>query len=128
LRASSARNRADSAKPVGALHFVVVAVDGSVASAVFAPLEMLQACIAIQANVGFERQASITWEILSPEGMQFTSGNGHRLPTNGPLKLLPPHSVIFFPGFGVIPPPALPGKLDAYRALGLWLREQHARG
>ena len=128
MRANSADNRADLAKPVGALHFVVVAVDGSVASAVFAPLEMLQACVAIQANLGFAQPASITWEILSPEGTSFISGNGHRLPTNGPLKPLPPHSVIFFPGFGVIPPPALPGKLDAYRTLGQWLRRQHARG
>jgi transcriptional regulator GlxA family with amidase domain len=128
LRANSAKNRADSDKPAGALHFVVIAVEGSVASAVFAPLEILQACVAIQANVGFEQQASITWEILSPEGTCFTSGSGRRLPTDGSLKPLPPHSVIFFPGFGVIPPHALPGKLDAYRPLGHWLREQHERG
>jgi transcriptional regulator GlxA family with amidase domain len=121
-------NRADSAKPPGALHFAVVAVDGSVASAVFGPLEMLQACAAIQANLGPEHQATITSEVLSPEAGSFVSSNGRRLPTDGPLRALPPRSVIFFPGFGLVPPQALVGKLSAYAVLGDWLREQHERG
>ena len=95
-------NRADPAKTAAGLHLVVVAVDGSVASAVFGPLEILQACSAIRSNLGPEHQAKITAEILSPEGSSFASSNGHRLPTDGPLRALPPQSVVFFPGFGVV--------------------------
>src|SRR5690348_11081822 len=97
-------NRADSAKTAAGLHFVVVAVDGSVASAVLGPLELLQVCSAVRANLGPEHQAKITAEILSPEGASFVSSNGRRLPADGPLKSLPPQSVVFFPGFGAIPP------------------------
>jgi transcriptional regulator GlxA family with amidase domain len=121
-------NRAESAKTAGTLHFVVVAVDGSVASAVFGPLEILQACGAVRTQLGPEHQAKITAEILSPEGDRFVSSNGRQLPVDGPLRALPPQSVVFFPGFGVLSPQALPGKLDAYRSLGDWLREQHERG
>jgi len=121
-------NRADPARTAGALHFVVVAVDGSVASAVFGPLEILQACGAIRTNLGPEHQATITSEILSPEGDTFVSSNGRRLPTDGPLRALPPQSVVFFPGFGVVPPQSLLGKLAAYGFVGDWLREQHERG
>src|SRR5262245_26373835 len=121
-------NRANSAKAIGGLHFVVVAVDGSVASAVFGPLEILQACSAIRASLGPAHQAKITAEMLSPEGGSFVSSNGHRLPTDGPLRALPPHSVVFFPGFGAVPPHALVEKLATYAFLGEWLREQHERG
>jgi transcriptional regulator GlxA family with amidase domain len=121
-------NRADPAKTAGALHFVVVAVNGSVASAVFGPLEILQACSAVRTHLGPEHQAKITSEILSPEGDSFISSNGHRLPTNGLLTALAPQSVVFFPGFGMVPPQALIEKLTAYARLGDWLREQHERG
>jgi transcriptional regulator GlxA family with amidase domain len=121
-------NRADPAKAARALHFVVVAVDGSVASAVLGPLEILQACGTIRANLGPEHQAKITAEILSPEGASFVSSNGRKLPTDGPLRELPPPSVVFFPGFGVVSPQALVEKLTAYAFLGDWLREQHERG
>jgi transcriptional regulator GlxA family with amidase domain len=128
LSAQSAKNRAVSARPARGLHFVVVAVNGSVASAVFGPLELLQACIAIRSDLGPEHQAKITWEILSPEGDTFLSSNGHRLPTDGPLKPLPRQSVVLFPGFGAITPAALVEKLSAYAFLGDWLREQHQNG
>ena len=121
-------NRADPANTAGGLHFVVVAVDGSVASAVFGPLEILQACAAIRTHLGPEHQAKITAEILSPEGDSFVSSNGRRLPTDGPVRAVPPQSVVFFPGFGVVSPQTLVGKLTAYAFLGDWLREQHERG
>jgi transcriptional regulator GlxA family with amidase domain len=127
VRARNAKDCADSAKPDRTLHFVVVAVDGSVASAVFAPVEILQACKAIQTSLGLEQQARITWEILSPEGDSFGSSNGHRLPTDGALKTLPAQSVVFFPGFGMVTPQVLIEKLATYKFLGDWLREQYAR-
>lgn len=132
MSAGRARNRADRARTgdvrTEGLHFVVVAVDGSIASAVFGPIEMLQACEPMRANLGPEHQSKITFEILSPEGASFLSSNGHRLPTDGALKDLPAGSVIFFPGFGVVPPPVLVEKLAAYRKLGAWLRRQHELG
>jgi transcriptional regulator GlxA family with amidase domain len=36
--------------------------------------------------------------------------------------------VVFFPGFGVVPPQLLVEKLATYAFLGEWLREQHERG
>jgi transcriptional regulator GlxA family with amidase domain len=128
MSAGSARNHADAAKPARPAHVVVVAVDGSVASAIYAPLEMIQACSVIQATLGSEHQAKVTAEVLSPEGGTFLSSNGRRMPTDGPLRDLPQGTVIFFPGFGVIRPDALVQKLAAYASLGVWLREQHERG
>jgi transcriptional regulator GlxA family with amidase domain len=121
-------NCANQANNQQHLHFVVLAVDGSITSAVFAPQEILHSAIAIQGSLGMPDPVTITFEVLSPEGDSFMASCGRCMPTDGALKDVPEGSVIFFPGFGIIPHEDLSGKLEDYRFLGEWLKAQHARG
>jgi transcriptional regulator GlxA family with amidase domain len=110
------------------LHFVVVAVDGCFASAVYGPLELVQGCQRLQAALPELPPCAITTEVLSPNGALFLSTSGYRHPVDGGLKDLPEGSVILVPGFGLPHADALPKFLDATRPLGTWLKRQHAAG
>jgi len=110
------------------LHLVVLAVDGSIASAVYGPLEILSSCRMIQETMRHPEPAEITWEVRSPDGESFVASSGFRMPTDGGLEDLPDGSVVFFPGFGLLPPPVLLERLERYRNLQDWLRRQHAAG
>lgn len=110
------------------LHFVVIAVDGSVASAVFAPLEIFQACNIVQANMPHLDPVEISWEVLSPNGNSFLASSGYKLPVDGGLKDLPKDSIIFFPGFGLVSPLDLHETLEKHQDLGVWLKRQHDFG
>ena len=110
------------------LHFAVVAVDGTLASMVFGPIELVQACSKLQAGLPELEPCAISTEILSPDGEPFLSSSGYRLAVDGRLRDLPPESVIFFPGFGVPMADRLPGLLEQYAPIGEWLKRQHDSG
>ena len=63
-----AMNYAESANRQKKLHFVTVAVDGSVATTVYAPQEVLSSCSVILASLGNPEQIEISTEVLSPHG------------------------------------------------------------
>lgn len=110
------------------LHFVVVAVDGSIASAVYGPLELLLACKRMQDHLPELAPCDISWEVLSPGGKPFSASSGYTQPVDGALKDLPEHTVIFFPGFGLVPADELPALLEQHAPLRAWLERQHAAG
>ena len=110
------------------LHFVVVAVDGSVASTVFGPIELVQTCKKLQAGMPELEPCEISTEILTPDGASFLSSSGYRLPVDGALRNLPAGAVIFFPGFGLPLADRLPGLLEQHAAVGEWLKRQHESG
>jgi transcriptional regulator GlxA family with amidase domain len=121
-------NCAEPASGNKQLHFIAVAVDGAISSAVYGPQEMLFSTTAIQASLGLPDPVTIRFEVLSPEGDSFTDSCGRQMPTDGGLKEVPGDAVIFFPGFGIIMHDELESRLDRYRHLGDWLRAQHEKG
>src|ERR1044071_7738808 len=85
------------------LHFAVVAVDGSITSSVYGPIELIDACRRTQAIRPELEPCEITTEVLSPDGTSFVGSSGYRMPVDRGLVNLPRHSVIFIPGFGFPP-------------------------
>jgi transcriptional regulator GlxA family with amidase domain len=110
------------------LHFAVVAVDGSITSSVYGPIELVDACRRTQAVRPELEPCEITTEVLSPNGTSFVGSSGYRLPVDRGLEDLPRHSVIFIPGFGFPPADQMPALLEQHAALGAWLKRQHAAG
>ncbi|HEX6996600.1 MAG TPA: helix-turn-helix domain-containing protein [Gammaproteobacteria bacterium] len=110
------------------LHFAVIAVDGSITSSVYGPIELVQGCGKLQASIPELDPCEISTEVLSPDGRPFLASSGYRMPVDGGLKDLPPSSVIFFSGFGLPSPDLLPAMLERHADVGAWLEQQHARG
>ena len=110
------------------LHFVVVAVDGCLASMVLGPIELVQACKKLQTGLPELEPCEISTEILSPDGGPYLSSSGYRLPVDGALRNLPAGAVIFFPGFGLPLVDRLPGLLEQHAAVGEWLKQRHEAG
>jgi transcriptional regulator GlxA family with amidase domain len=110
------------------LHFVVVAVERTLASAVVGPIELVQLCKQLQTTLPEIEPCEITAEILSPDGQPVVSTYGYRLAVDGPLRDLPTGSVILLPGFGLPRPDNVPGLLEQHAVLGRWLQQQHAAG
>ena len=110
------------------LHFAVVAVDGTLSSAVFGPIELVQACAKLQVRTPELEPCEITSEILSPDGQPFLSASGYRLPVDGGLRDLQAGTVIFLPGFGLPQPERIPALLKQHAVLGGWLKRQHQAG
>ena len=110
------------------LHFAVIAVDGCITSAVFGPLELVEACSRLQANLLEVEPCAITAEILSPDGAPFLGSAGYRMPVDGGLKELPEGTVIFIPGFGLPLVSGMPALLAQHAPLAKWLKRQHEAG
>jgi transcriptional regulator GlxA family with amidase domain len=110
------------------LHFAVIAVDGCITSAVFGPIELVEGCSRMQAGLPEIEPCAITAEILSPDGAPFLGSAGYRMPVDGPLKELPPGTVIFIPGFGLPPVSQMPALLEHHAPLVKWLKRQHQSG
>lgn len=111
------------------LHFVVVAVDGCFASAVYGPIELVQACQRLQAGLPELAPCEISTEVLSPNGDSFLSSSGYRQPVDGGLREdLPDGTVILVPGFGLPQAERLPECLERLAPLGRWLARQRAAG
>jgi transcriptional regulator GlxA family with amidase domain len=110
------------------LHCVAVAVDGTLATVVFGPTELVQACSKLQTGRPELEPCEVSCEILSPDGEPFLAASGYRLPVDGGLKDLPPGTVILLPGFGLPLTDRIPELLERHVALGAWLKRQHAAG
>lgn len=110
------------------LHFVVVALDESIASAVYGPLEVVQACALIQLGLPELEPCEISTEILSPGGAPFLSSSGYRMPVDGALKDVPAHSAIYVSGFGLPQADRVPKLLEQHAATGAWLKRQQEAG
>jgi transcriptional regulator GlxA family with amidase domain len=110
------------------LHFVVLAMDGSIASTVFGPIELVQACRSWQAGIPELDPCDVSTEIVSPDGATFLASTGYRLPVDGGLRDLPPETVVFIPGFGLPQPGRLPSVLKQHLACIPWIKRQYEAG
>lgn len=120
---------AEQANMTRKMHCAVVAIDGTFASTVDVPVELLHACNRFAVNLQELPPCQVSCEILSPDGGTFRTSTGYRHPVDGSLKELPSGTVVFFPGLGLPEQPAALAELvRQHSALGAWLKRQHAAG